>query len=451
MPRESRARSTHAFVVAGTHSGVGKTVVAMCIAAALKRRGYEVQPFKVGPDFIDPTHYAFCGWAVNLDAFMMGEAGVKKSFSRWMRGKDVGIMEGAMGLFDGYRLTTLSSTAHIAKILGLPVILVLDARGLSLSALAMYEGYRNFDRELNVVGVIFNGGTAFHEKLRRIFSARGHDVLGILPKREELEIGSRHLGLHLGMERREDWRALAEIGEEFIDIERILELSEMEFGGELSASAEDGDGGDTEVGMRIGVPFDEAFAFYYRDNLRTLSRFGELVFFSPLKGEHASASAECDLYYIGGGYPELHLHNLSGFARFIRREALEEKPIYAECGGLMLLSRGIEIDGKVKRMAGVLDIDVVFTRKLKALSYVRGEVVARNPFLAGSFRGHEFHYSYALPDDDVKFAFRVDGKGIKDGYDGALAHNTLAGYTHIHFYSADLTPLRKLLTRRGGE
>ena len=448
MLHESRTM-THAFVVAGTHSGVGKTVVAMCIAAALKRRGYEVQPFKVGPDFIDPTHYAFCGWAVNLDAFMMGEAGVKKSFLRWMRGKDVGVVEGAMGLFDGYRLTTLSSTAHIAKILGLPVILVLDAGGLSLSALAMYEGYKNFDRELDVVGVIFNGGTAFHEKLRRVFSARGHAVLGVLPKREELEIGSRHLGLHLGMERQKDWRVLAEIGEEFIDIDRILELSEMDFGGEAEGESEAG-GGGTKVDastVRIGVPFDEAFAFYYRDNLRTLSRFGELVFFSPLRGEHASASAECDLYYIGGGYPELY--DLSGFARFIRKEALKEKPIYAECGGLMLLSRGIEIDGKVKRMAGALDIDIVFTRQLQALGYVRGEVVARNPFFAGSFRGHEFHYSYALPDDDVKFAFRVDGKGIKDGYDGAFAHNTLAGYTHIHFHSADLTPLRELLTGRG--
>uniref|UniRef100_A0A7J3TLK2 CobB/CobQ-like glutamine amidotransferase domain-containing protein n=1 Tax=Geoglobus ahangari TaxID=113653 RepID=A0A7J3TLK2_9EURY len=123
---------------------------------------------------------------------------------------------------------------------------------------------------------------------------------------------------------------------------------------------------------------------------------------------------------------------------FIRKEALDEKPIYAECGGMMLLARKIEIDEGTKKMAGVIDVDVIFTKKLQALGYINGEVISKNPFFTGKFKGHEFHYSYAIADEDVKFAFKVDGKGIKDGYDGALAYNTLAGYSHIHFYSAHL-------------
>jgi len=424
----------HAFVVAGTHSGVGKTTVAMCMAAALKKRNYKVQPFKVGPDFIDPSHYSFCEWAVNLDAFMMGEEGVKNSFLKWMQNMDVGLVEGVMGLFDGYKLSDFTSTAHIARILNLPVILVIDVKGMSLSTLALFEGYKNFDDKLNVVGVIFNGGTAFHEKLKRVFENKGYNVFGILPRINDLKIESRHLGLHLGMEAKKDWRIFAEIGEQHIDIDRILEVSEinegMDITFEIKPKSKFNQLKQTKS-KRIGIPFDEAFAFYYKDNLEILSNFGELVFFSPLKGE----TANCDAYYIGGGYPELY--DLSGFVKFIRKEALDEKPIYAECGGMMLLAKKIEMDDGIKKMAGVIDVNVIFTKKLQALGYVSGEVISKNPFFTGKFKGHEFHYSYAIADEDVKFAFKVDGKGIKDGYDGAMAHNTLASYSHIHFYSTN--------------
>ncbi len=425
----------HAFVVAGTHSGVGKTTVAMCIAAALKKDGYEVQPFKVGPDFIDPSHYSFCEWAVNLDAFMMGEDGVKKSFSKWMQNKDVGIVEGVMGLFDGYKLSDFTSTAHIAKILNLPVVLVIDVKGVSLSALALYEGYKNFDKGLNVIGVIFNGGTTFHEKLKRVFESKGYNVFGVVPRINDLEIKSRHLGLHLSMESKKDWKIFAEVGEQYIDLSKILEVSE------INAEMDRIDRNEsilktksnrTKSNKKIGIPFDEAFAFYYKDNLEILSNFGNLVFFSPLKGEIAN----CDAYYIGGGYPELY--DLSEFSKFIKKEALDAKPIYAECGGMMLLARKIEIDGDTKKMANVLDVDIILAKKLQALGYVSGEVISHNPFFTATFKGHEFHYSYAIPDKDVRFAFKINGKGIKDGYDGVITYNTLASYTHIHFYSTNL-------------
>lgn len=414
-----------AFVIAGTNSGTGKTSISIAITAALMKRGLKVQPFKVGPDFIDPTHYSFCEWAVNLDAFMMGEEGVRKSFNRWSCGKDVAIIEGVMGLFDGYKLSDFSSTSHIARILNVPVILVMDVRAMSLSALAVYEGFKNFDPRIEVAGVIFNNASSFHERLKRVFEDRGYRVLGVIPKNDLLKVESRHLGLHLGLEVERDWKELAEFAEQHIDVDGILDIS-PEFEVECQEEEEKKEK-DSE--FKIGIPFDQAFSFYYRDNLSILSKLGELVFFSPLKGE----VAECDAYYIGGGYPELY--EFPRFVKFIRKEALDGKPVYGECGGMMVLSRKIEIAGGKKKMAGVLDIDVEFTERLQALGYVRGEVIARNPFFEKAFRGHEFHYSRAHADGDVKFAFKTDGKGIDGGYDGAMAYSTLAGYTHIHLYS----------------
>jgi len=419
----------HAFVISATHSGAGKTSISLAITAALMKRKLRVQPFKVGPDFIDPSHYSFCGWAVNLDAFMMGEDGVKRSFSRWMSKKDVGIVEGVMGLFDGYRLSAISSTAHIARILNLPVILVMNVRAMSLSALAIFEGFRNFDKDLNVVGVIFNSATQFHQKLKRVFEDRGYRVFGVVPKSEILEVESRHLGLHLGMEVERDVKALAEFAEEHIDLDGILEVSETDI-----EVIEVNETLNEDAGLTIGIPFDQAFSFYYRDNLEILKRIGNLHFFSPLKGE----KVDCDIYYIGGGYPELY--EFPEFLKFIRREALDEKLIYGECGGMMVLSRSLENEEKKRKMAGVLDLDVIFTKKLQALGYVKGEVIRNNPFYQKNFRGHEFHYSYAVPDEDVRFAFKTDGKGIKNGFDGVLAHRTLAGYTHVHFYSTEFLP-----------
>ncbi len=419
---------SNAIVVGGVGSGVGKTIVGLCIASALKKRGWKVQPFKVGPDFIDPTHYAFCDYAVNLDVFMMGEDGVLKSFFRWMKGKDFAVIEGVMGLFDGYRFTDYSSTAHVARLIGAPVLLVMDVKGKSLSALAIYEGFRNFDRGLKIAGVIFNNCTeSLFQKLRGIFEDRGYRVFGYLPRRNEFRIESRHLGLILGNEAKVDWKTFAELGERYMDIDGIVEISEIKLNPIEVEEFE------TDWRVRIGIPFDNAFSFYYRDNLEVLRRFGELVFFSPLKGEWEV----CDVYYLGGGYPELY-PELVKFGKFMRREAEDGKPIYAECGGMMFLSRCIDVGGKKLKMAGVLDIDVVFTDRLQALGYVKGEVIRDNPFFVGNFRGHEFHYSYASPDEDVKFAFKTDGKGIKDGLDGATVYNTLAGYTHIHFYSAEL-------------
>ncbi len=429
-------------MVAGTHSGVGKTTASLCIAAALKRRGLAVQPFKVGPDFIDPTHYAFCKPAVtpavNLDVFMMGEAGVLQSFKRWLSGSDFGIVEGVMGLYDGYNMTSFASSAHVAGILGIPVILVMDVKGMANSALAVFKGFKTFE-DVNIAGVIFRGvSEAYFQRIRRLFEGDGVRVFGYLPDDDSLRIPSRHLGLKLGMEVERDWKVFAEAGESYLDIDRILDVS-----AQVDVESFDSEPGNPETDTTIGVPFDSCFAFYYADNLDVLKKFGKLEFFSPLRGE----LPECDAYYIGGGYPELY-PELSSYAKRFAKVCEDEVPVYAECGGMMFLAREIRSDSesgshsgsesKIK-MAGVLDLDVIFTQKLQALGYVKGEVIRSNPIFRSSFRGHEFHYSYAEADDDVVFAFRTDGKGIKEGYDGAMVYKTVAGYSHIHFFSTKIS------------
>jgi cobyrinic acid a,c-diamide synthase len=430
-------------MVAGTHSGVGKTTVSLCIAAALKKRGLTVQPFKVGPDFIDPTHYSFCNPdvipAVNLDVFMMGEDGVKRSFKRWLLGSDFGIVEGVMGLYDGYKMTTFASSAHVARILGIPIILVMDVKGMANSALAVFKGFKIFEG-VNLAGVIFRGvSEAYFQRIRRLFENEGVRVFGYIPDNDALKIPSRHLGLKLGMEVQKDWKAFAEAGESYLDIERILEVSAKVEVGCFESEPE-----NPENDTTIGIPFDSCFAFYYADNLDVLRRLGRLVFFSPLRGE----LPECDAYYIGGGYPELY-PELSPYAKKFAKICQDEIPVYAECGGMMFLAREIRKDDSESRsesgsrlkikMASVLDLDIIFTPKLQALGYVSGEIIRSNPVFRSSFRGHEFHYSYAEADDDVVFAFKTDGKGIKDGYDGAMVYKTVAGYSHVHFFSTKIS------------
>lgn len=424
-------------MVAGTHSGVGKTTASLCIAAALKRRGLAVQPFKVGPDFIDPTHYAFCKSdivpAVNLDVFMMGEAGVLQSFKRWLSGSDFGIVEGVMGLYDGYNMTTFASSAHVAGILGIPIILVMDVKGMANSALAVFKGFKTFE-DANIAGVIFRGvSEAYFQRIRRLFEDNGVRVFGYLPYNDSLKIPGRHLGLKLGMEVEKDWKVFAEAGENYLDIDGIVDVS-----AQIEVESFESEPGNLETDTAIGIPFDSCFAFYYADNLDVLKRFGKLEFFSPLKGE----LPECDAYYIGGGYPELY-PELSSYAKRFAKVCEDEVPVYAECGGMMFLARGIRKGDSFIKMAGVLDLDIIFTQKLQALGYVRGELIRNNPIFRSSFRGHEFHYSYAEADDDVVFAFRTDGKGINEGYDGAMAYSTVAGYSHVHFFSTKISMERK--------
>jgi cobyrinic acid a,c-diamide synthase len=434
----STVRHIPAFLIAGTHSGVGKTTVTLGLMAALVARGLKVQPFKVGPDFIDPSHHtAVCGRPCrNLDPFMMGEDGVRRSFFSALEGADVAVVEGVMGLFDGMDGTDMSSTAQVARILDLPVLLVINVHGMSRSSAALEKGFAEFDPRLRLAGTILNRvGSEKH--LAMLKSCLKCPVFAALPRDREREMKSRHLGLVMGFEQEHDVGTLASWLEQHASIDCILKLNVSVPGGSVRVPQARSSVG---VPVRIGIAQDEAFCFYYYENLRELERSGaELVFFSPIKDE----LPDVDGLYIGGGYPELHAAQLAAaHARVqIKRASEDGMPIYGECGGLMYLGRDLVLEAGTYPMVGALPGSTVMTKRLAALGYARAEAVGENPFvrLGQNLRGHEFHYSRFECDRDARFAYRMErGKGIIDGRDGLVEHNTLGGYLHVHFYSVSL-------------
>ncbi len=420
-----------AVIIAGTHSGVGKTTITLGLMAALRARGLKVQPFKVGPDFIDPSHHtAICGRASrNLDPFMMSPEGVRRSFCSALEGADVAVVEGVMGLFDGMDDSEVGSTAHVAKILDIPVLLVINVHGMSRSAAAIELGFATFDPKLKLAGTILNRvGSERH--LAMLTSTLQRPVYGALPRDRDLEMKSRHLGLVMGFEREHDLNSMANLLEKHASIDEILRLCSAP----CQALEEKA---PREKSVRIGIAMDEAFCFYYYENLRELEKRGaELVYFSPLRDN----MPDVDGLYIGGGYPELHATTLEAAParKQIKNASEDGMPIYGECGGLIYLGSYIESNDGVYKMVDALSGTTIMTKKLQALGYAEADVVRANPVagIGKMIRGHEFHYSHFECKKDASFAYRLRrGKGIKNGWDGMVEHNTLGGYFHAHFYS----------------
>lgn len=418
------------IVVAGTHSGCGKTTIAGGIMAALTARGYTVQPFKVGPDFIDPSHHTrICGrTSRNLDPFMMGEEMCRETFVRSSSGADVAVIEGVMGLFDGVDGTDKSSTAHVAKILGAPVILVTDVKGMSRSVHALIRGFSGFDPAVTIAGIIYNRvGSARHRQM--IAESGTAPALGWITRNEDISLSSRHLGLVMGHESGSLEKAGTVIADS-CDLDAILSAARS--APPLAAPAP----GHTVTPdqARIAIALDAAFCFYYQDNLDQLRAAGaELVFFSPL----TDPVPDADALYFGGGYPELHLPALESSActAQLAQHVSDGLPVYAECGGLMYLTREIRAD-RTYRMTGVLPADTEMTKKIQALGYVRGTVHSGTSILPESthITGHEFHYSRVIPDPDVRYAVTLSrGKGIEGGKDGIIGENAIGTYTHAYF------------------
>jgi len=424
------------IVIAGTHSGCGKTTIASGIMAALTARGMKVQPFKVGPDFIDPSHHTqICGRpSRNLDPFMMGEQGCIDTFIRATKGADIAVIEGVMGIYDGMDGTDFASTAHVARILNAPVILVVDIKGMSRSVLALIRGYRDFDTTISIAGVILNRvGSLRHRQM--IEGSTSLPTLGWIPKREDIAIESRHLGLKMAHET----GSMTEFGsviEEFCDLDAIIACANK-VTGVTSQTKVSGSGSRKHVHATIGVALDDAFCFYYQDNLDRLHALGaELVFFSPL----IDPLPDVDALYFGGGYPELHLSVLesSRCTKEMKSAVDAGMPLYAECGGLLYLTREIMAD-RTYRLSGVLPAHAEMTSHVQALGYVKGESMVNTSFLPPlqSITGHEFHYSRVLPDRDAQFAFRLTrGKGIDAGKDGLTSGNALGTFTHAYFTDA---------------
>ncbi|MFH1217857.1 MAG: cobyrinate a,c-diamide synthase [Pseudomonadota bacterium] len=429
------AESRSAFLVAGTQSGSGKTTVALGLMAALVRKGLRVQPFKCGPDFIDPTLHALATGRVsrNLDLWMTGETFTRQSFRRGMAEADVGVIEGVMGMFDG----GLSSSASLARTLGVPLVLVLDVRSAAESAAAVLKGFETLDPTAAPSAVILNRvGSERHLSLvaKAITEHCRAEVIGYLPRSLEFAMPSRHLGLHMGEDALapEALAALARTVVEHIDLDRLLTLAEKaancghETIGEKPLSA---------PRARIAVARDRAFCFYYEDNLELLRAAGaELVFFSPMND--GALPDGIGGIYLGGGYPELYSGELSAniaMRQEIRDWAQAGRPIYAECGGFMYLCRGITVDsGEKKEMAGVFPVAARMCNKRTALGY-REIRLLRDTLLgpAGTvLRGHEFHYS-EIEEMPVEIP-RCYGVG-NGQYEGYRYKNVLGGYMHLHF------------------
>lgn len=433
------------MVIGGTHSGVGKTTVTLGLMAAFQKRGLQVQSFKVGPDFIDPGHHSKLLGAPSrtLDGWMLSEGYNRATFRRAMDGKDLGVVEGVMGLFDGYDgRSEAGSTAQMAKLLGAPVILVVDARSMARSIAALVHGFKTFDQDLRLAAVVANRvGSKTHNQFLAEAMESVADVyfLGGLPRAEEVAIPERHLGLVTSAEEpytSELFDKLAMLVEEYLDLDKLLELTTTHVVDEDLVSPP-----PRQAEVRIGVARDEAFCFYYQDNLDLLSHYGgKLCFFSPLRDTNLPADVAG--LYLGGGYPELYAPQLSE-NRSLNSEILAAAgrgmPIFAECGGFMYLSRSIEVKDRTYPMVGLYAFGTRMLARRKALGY-REVVLARDSLLGPQglkARGHEFHYSEVVDEPgDIAYLFQVgDRKGNDTVTDGFLRHNTLGGYIHLHFGS----------------
>ena len=437
------------IVIAGTHSGCGKTTVATGLMGALTARGLKVQPFKVGPDFIDPTHHtAICGRSSrNLDPYMMGKDEVMRTFTSASEGADIAVIEGVMGLHDGIDGTGISSTADCAKILSSPIILVCDVKGMSRSVHALIMGYTGFDPAVTCSGVIYNrGGSERHRSMIRLEETI--PSFGWIPRNDSLTVGSRHLGLAMAGEG-EGMEKTSAVIEECCEIEGIIKAASA--APPLPMRREEGSSESGKV--RIGVAMDQAFCFYYAENLTRLRRAGaDLIFFSPMTNH----LPDVDCLYLGGGYPELYAKALeeSPCRQEIQKAAEGGLPIYGECGGLIYLSRSLSTDEGRYSLAGVVPADAEMKSRFQALGYIDGEVShTSSSFTKGlSFRGHEFHYSTVYPDTDTRYAFTLKrGKGIMDQQDGIIAGETIAGYSHLYFTDRFAEELVAMATKYSSE
>ncbi|MGQ9593469.1 MAG: cobyrinate a,c-diamide synthase [Anaerolineae bacterium] len=430
------------LVIAAPRGRSGKTTVAVGLAAALRARGLAVQPFKKGPDFIDPSWLTEAAGRPcrNLDPYLMGQEGVQEVLARGSRGADVCLVEGAMGLYDGLDDEGSGSTAVLARWLRAPVVLVVDAARITRSAAALVLGYAQFEPETWLAGVIFNGvqGARHEAKLR---SAIGRycslPVWGALPRAEALTIPDRHLGLVPRAEG-ESWVAAVEAAREAVeqtcDVPGLLDLarSAPPLGWQAPLPPRPSEGNR----VRVGVVRDRAFTFYYPENLEALEAAGaELIFVDACSDPSLPA---VDALYLGGGFPEVFLEELEAnraLRQDVRAAAQEGLPIYAECGGLMYLCRRLVWGERMGKMAGILPATAIVEGRPAGHGYVAGEVARGNPFypVGLAFRGHEFHHSRVDLEEDLPRAFRLHrGQGLGNGQDGLVWRNVLATYTHVH-------------------
>ncbi len=428
------------LIIAGSTSGVGKTSITSAIIYGLKKRGYSVQPFKVGPDYIDPSYLSSISKneTKNLDVWLMGQQELIQSFIRNSK-SDISIIEGVMGYYDGFGgKTNLASTHHVATLLESPVILILDASKTSRSIAATALGFTRFHKNSRISGIILNKiGSKKHEDLcRSALCNLKIPIIGVIPKDSTINLESRHLGLIPVKEDRRLNEKIKKISKEISDhldfnlIERICKNTSSLNSIKSSKTK--------KPKITVAVALDNSFNFYYQDNLEALRREGaKIKFFSPISDKKVPI---CDSIYIGGGFPEILGKKLSqntSMKKSIKHAAENGVPIYAECGGLMYLTNSIKNNNHKYKMVGLFDVETEMTKKM-TLNYTEGRITS-NCIISSprNFRAHEFHYSKITDiSRDVKFLYDLKiGEGISSHKDALIEYNVLASYCHLYFDS----------------
>ena len=442
------------LLVSATHKSSGKTTVALGLCAAFAAQGTVVQPFKKGPDYIDPMWLGRAAGrpCYNLDAYLMDDAALEHCFAMQAARADLALVEGNKGLYDGLALDGSNSNAALAARLGLPVLLVIDARGMTRGIAPLILGHQAFDRSIRIGGVILNrlGGSRHEAKLRAVIEHYTDvPVLGALHEDARLAMVERHLGLVPCAElddAQSKTRAIGEVVAAQVDLQRVRELAAS--AAPLALRAPPAPLPPTRrPDLRIAIARDRAFGFYYPDDLAALEAAGaEIVAFDTLRD--AALPPAIDGLVIGGGFPETCLAELEANAPLraaIRRAIEGGLPAYAECGGLMYLARSITWQGRSARMVGAIPGDAVMHERPVGRGYVHLEPTAALPWgqdSAGPLRGHEFHHSSLENlDPGVGFAYRVErGHGVDGRHDGIVVHRLLACYAHLRSAGTQWAP-----------
>jgi cobyrinic acid a,c-diamide synthase len=435
----------HRFLISAAHKSSGKTTLSIGLVAALRQRGLSVQPFKKGPDYIDPL---WLGRAAgrgcrNLDFFLSPHEEIRAQFAQG-HDADVCVVEGNKGLYDGLALDGANSNAALARLLDLPVILVLDARGMTRGIAPLILGYQAFERDIRIAGVILNrlGGSRHEAKLRAVVEHYTDvPVLGAVHEDPQLALVERHLGLMPANEAAGADQLIAGIAERIarqVDLDRLLAITATDVRLPVPPASPPA----PAAKLRIAIAQDAAFGFYYTDDLEALKATGaELVPFDTLKDAHLP---RCDALFIGGGFPESFLAELAANASLrseIRTAIAGGLPTYAECGGLMYLSRSINWGDTTQPMVGAIDGEIVMHPKPVGRGYVILEPTPTHPWRPAQpateplspLHAHEFHYSElrGLP-AGTRYAYTVKrGHGVDGRHDGIVVHNLLASYTHL--------------------
>lgn len=431
------------FLIGAASSGSGKTTFTLGLLRALRHRGLKVQPFKCGPDYLDTKHHAAAAGqeSYNLDTFMASPGHVQEIYARYAQTADVCIAEGVMGLFDGYHRMQ-GSSAEIAGLLRLPVILIINARSAAYTVAAILYGFKHFRPEVKIAGAIFNfvGSASHYEYLKQACRDAGVEALGYLPKCPDIEIPSRHLGLNVDSDFCFDTfadRIAAQI-EKTVDLGRLLEITSTSTGRMSGTNPTDNNTPAKEKSLRIAVARDEAFNFIYPENIRALEQQGHITYFSPLHDHELPPS---DFVYLPGGYPEFHLSQLSkneSMRHSILRYCQNHGHLFAECGGMMYLCEYIKDEqGNPYPMCGFLPQAATMENMKLTLGY-------RKIFVNGEeYRGHEFHYSRIIPGTpSASSAIRVVNARNQevDTPVYRLKHVT-ASYIHFYWAEKGLRPL----------